>query len=349
MDELRKRALEIIDLDLIKVAASRVPKGGRMHVTEAVNAPYVVEIWRGHQIESRHRVAICAVDVSGKVLLEVGTIDLPVFLRSTAKPFIAAASVRAGAVDAFGFDDRELALMCASHAGEPEHVETARSMLAKAGIHENALLCGGTPSAIYNNCSGKHAGILALCKHIGAPLGTYLEPDNPAQKMILALCSRVIDEPLPPERIAVDGCGIPVFATSLRRAARAFARFAALEELDAEDGEALARCRTAMAQNPWFVSGTGRFDTGLIESTGGAVIGKGGAEGFHGSAIVHARAGLAIKVVDGNGRATAPAVMAALTRLDALTPAATDLLAPFTQPPVRNVAGRIVGKIVARV
>ena len=104
-----------------------------------------------------------------------------------------------------------------------------------------------------------------------------------------------------------------------------------------------------MAQNPWFVSGTGRFDTGLIESTGGALIGKGGAEGFHGSAIVHARAGLAIKVVDGNGRATAPAVMAALTKLDALTPAATDLLAPFTQPPVRNVAGRIVGKIVARI
>jgi len=102
-----------------------------------------------------------------------------------------------------------------------------------------------------------------------------------------------------------------------------------------------------MAQNPWFVSGTGRFDTALIESTGGAVIGKGGAEGFHGSAILHGRAGLAIKVVDGNGRATAPTVMAALTKLDALTSTALDVLAPFSQPPVRNVAGRIVGKIVA--
>ncbi len=133
------------------------------------------------------------------------------------------------------------------------------------------------------------SGFFALCKHIGAPLGTYLEPDNPAQQLILALCSRVIDEPLPPERIAVDGCGIPVFATSLRRAARAFARFAALEELDDEDREALKRCRTAMADNPWYVSGTGRFDTALIESTRGAVIGKGGAEGFHGSAIMRAR------------------------------------------------------------
>ena len=314
---------------------------------QGLDAPVCVEVWRGSRIESRHRVALCAVDVSGKTLLEVGTVDVPVFLRSTAKPFIAAASVRAGAVDAFGFDDRELALMCASHAGEPEHVETARSMLAKAGIHESALLCGGTPSAIYNNCSGKHAGILALCKHIGAPLGSYLEPDNPAQKEILALCSRVIDEPLPPERIGVDGCGIPNFATSLRRAARAFARFASLEELEDDDRDALERCRTAMGQNPWFVSGTGRFDTALIESTGGAVIGKGGAEGFHGSAITHSGAGLAVKVIDGNSRATAPSVMAALTKLDALSSSALDLLAPYSQPPVRNVAGRIVGKIVA--
>jgi L-asparaginase II len=310
-----------------------------------IDAPYVVEVWRGHRIESRHRVAICAIDVSGKVLLESGTLDIPIFLRSSAKPFIAAASVRAGAVDRFGFTDRELALMCASHAGEPEHVETARTMLAKAGIPESALLCGGTPSAIYNNCSGKHAGILALCKHIGAPLGTYLEPENAAQKLILELCSRVVDEPLPPERIAVDGCGIPVFATSLRRAAHAFARFATLEGLDGEDREGLERCRNAMAENPWFVSGTGRFDTALIESTGGSIIGKGGAEGFHGSAIIHKGIGLAIKVVDGNNRATAPVVMAALTKLDALTSNATDLLASFSQPPVRNVAGRIVGTI----
>jgi len=314
---------------------------------EALDAPVCVEVWRGSRIESRHRVALCAVDVSGKVLLEVGTIDVPAYLRSTAKPFIAAASVRAGAVDAFGFEDRELALMCASHAGEPEHIETARSMLAKAGIPESALLCGGTPSAIYNNCSGKHAGILALCKHIGAPLQTYLEADNAAQKLILALCSRAIGEPLPAERIGVDGCGIPVFATSLRRAAHAFARFAALEGLDAEDRDALKRCRTAMSDNPWYVSGSGRFDTVLIESTRGAVIGKGGAEGFHGTAITHGGVGLAVKVIDGNSRATAPAVMAALTKLDALTSSALDLLAQFTQPPVRNVAGRIVGKIAA--
>lgn len=292
---------------------------------------------------------MCAVDVDGKLLLEAGTIDVPVYLRSTAKPFIAAASVRAGVVEAFGFDDRELALMCASHAGEPGHIEAARSMLAKAGIPESALKCGGNPSAIYNNCSGKHAGILALCKHVGAPLETYLEPGNAAQQLILALCARVVGEPLPPERIGVDGCGIPVFATSIRRAAQAFARFAALEGLEEEDRMALARCRAAMAGNPWFVSGTGRFDTALIEATGGAIVGKGGAEGVHGSAIAPMRAGLAVKVVDGNGRATYPSVVAALEHIGAIDVSVREALASFREPPVRNVAGRTVGSIRANV
>jgi L-asparaginase II len=314
-------------------------------VGQDLDAPVCVEVWRGPRIESRHRVALCAVDVSGKTLLDVGTVDVPVFLRSTAKPFIAAASVRAGAVDAFGFDDQELALMCASHAGEPGHIETARSMLAKAGIPESALRCGGKPSAIHNNCSGKHAGILALCKHIGAPLETYLEPDNAAQQQILALCSRVVNEPLPPERIGVDGCGIPVFASSLRRVARAFARFATLEDLEDADRDALRRCRDAMAANPWYVSGTDRFDTALIEATGGAIVGKGGAEGFHGSAIRGLRAGLAIKVIDGNGRATAPSVIAALEKLGTLDSSVADKLATFREPFVRNVAGRVAGSI----
>ena len=315
----------------------------------ALDAPYVVEVWRGPRVESRHRIAICAMTVSGRTLLEIGNVDVPVFLRSTAKPFIAAAAVRAGAVEAFGFDARELALMCASHAGEPEHIEIVLSMLRKADIPQSALLCGGNPSPLYNNCSGKHAGILALAKHIGAPMETYLEADNPAQRLILALCERVVRESLPPERIGVDGCGIPCFATSLRRAAQAFARFATLEDLEDEDRDALAMCRAAMTAHPWCIAGTGRFDTALIEATGGFVVGKGGAEAFHGSALIPLRAGLATKVIDGNGRATAPAVIAALSRLGALEPNALEALAHFAEPPVRNVAGRVVGTVRAKI
>ena len=307
----------------------------------------LVEVRRGEQVESRHRIAACAVNASGRTLLELGTVDVPVFLRSTAKPFIAAAAVRGGAVDAFGFDDRELALMCASHAAEPEHIEGVLSMLRKAEIAPSALRCGGTPSALYNNCSGKHAGILAFAKHIGAPLEGYLEREGPVQREILALCERVVREQFPPERIAVDGCGIPVFATSLRRAANAFARFATLEDLDAKDRDALARVRAAMAAFPWQVAGTGRFDTALISASRGAIVGKGGAEGVHGSALVSRRAGLALKVVDGNSRATPPAALALLGRLDAIDDAVAEILSSFREPPVRNVAGRVVGAIYA--
>lgn len=300
-------------------------------------------------MESRHRIAACAVNASGRTLLELGTIDVPIYLRSAAKPFIAAAAVRAGAVDAFGFDESELALMCASHAAEPEHIEGVLSMLRKAEVEPSALRCGGTPSALYNNCSGKHAGILAFAKHIGAPLETYLEPDNPVQREILALCERVIRESLPPERIAVDGCGIPVFATSLRRAAHAFARFATLEDLDARDRDALKRARAAMAAFPWQVSGTGRFDTALIAASAGSIIGKGGAEGVHANALVAQRAGLVIKVVDGNARAAPPAVLAILDRLEAMDRRLSDALAAFREPAVRNVAGRVVGSLQARI
>jgi L-asparaginase II len=285
----------------------------------------MVDVHRGNSVESRHRIAACAVNASGRTLLELGTID------------------------AFGFDEGELALMCASHAAEPEHIEGVLSMLRKAEIEPAALRCGGTPSALYNNCSGKHAGILAFAKHIGAPLESYLEPDNAVQREILALCERVVREPLPPERIAVDGCGIPVFATSLRRAAHAFARFATLEDLDARDRDALARVRAAMAAFPWQVSGTGRFDTALIHASGGTIIGKGGAEGVHGSALVAQRAGLVIKVIDGNGRAAPPAVVSILERLEAIDRTLAEALAPFREPPVRNVAGRIVGSIQGRV
>lgn len=306
-----------------------------------------VEVRRGSRVESRHRVAVCAVSISGRTLCELGTVDVPVFLRSAAKPFIAAASVRAGVVDAFEFDDRELALMCASHAAEPEHIETVLSMLRKAGIAPTALQCGGTPSALYNNCSGKHAGILALAKLIGAPLETYLEPDNPAQKEILELCERVIREPLPPGRIAVDGCGIPVFATSLRRAACAFARFATLEDLEERDKTALARVRASMIANPWYVSGTERLDTALIEAGHGTIVSKGGAEAVHCDALPALGAGLALKVVDGNSRATAPALLAVLERIGALDATTLQSLERFREPQVHNVAGRVVGSIRA--
>lgn len=308
----------------------------------------MIDVTRGDRVESTHNVAACACDDSGKILLEAGTVDVPVFLRSAAKPFIAAAAVRAGVAERFGLDVHEVAVMCASHVGEPLHLETAASILAKIGASESDLQCGGKPSPLHNNCSGKHAGILALAKLRGLPFAGYLDPDHPVQREILAFCERVFEDRFTPDRIGVDGCGIPAFATSLASAARGFARFATLRGFDEADRRALRTVRDAMLADPWMVSGTGRFDTDLMQATGGTIVAKGGAEGVHASTLPASGAGLVLKVVDGSHRATAPASLALLRRLRALDASAAERLGGHARPAVRNVAGRVVGEIRAR-
>jgi L-asparaginase II len=324
-----------------------------------------VSVRRGERVESVHAVAACVCDPSGAIALKIGTVETPVYLRSSAKPFIAAAVVRAGVLERFGFGEKELAVMCASHNGEPGHAELVASILERIGASVDDLRCGAhapayepaaaalaeageKPSALHNNCSGKHAGILALATVLGVPLEGYLEPSHPAQRAILALCERVSDDAFGPEKLGVDGCGIPVFATSLRNAARAFARMATLEGLDDADATALARVASAMANEPWYVAGTGRFDSDLIRASRGRIVGKAGAEGVHGDALLDAGLGLALKIVDGGARrAVSPATIAVLDALGALDPQTRDALASHARIPVRNVAGRIVGEIAA--
>jgi L-asparaginase II len=319
-------------------------------------------VTRGALVESRHVVNACVVDAHGTVRLALGDVDVPVYLRSAAKPFIAAAIVASGAAERFGFDSRELAVIAASHNAEPYHVEAVLGILAKIGLSVADLRCGAhppvydpaaaalalagePPAAIHNNCSGKHAGILAICVHLGFEAATYLEPANPAQQLILAFCARMVDEDPAALRLGVDGCGIPVFATPLRRAARAFARLATLDALDERDREPLRIVRDAMAAHPRYVAGTGRLDTALMEATHGRIVCKAGAEGVHGSALLREGVGTALKVVDGTRRAASPAVIALLSRLGALDEAETHRLAEFAFPEVRNVAGRAVGRI----
>jgi L-asparaginase II len=323
-----------------------------------------VAVRRGGRVESVHQVAACAADVDGEIVLKVGTVETPVFLRSSAKPFIAAAAVREGVLERFGFGERELAVMCASHNGEPAHVELVAAMLERIGARESDLACGvhppsyepaaaalaahgERPSQLHHNCSGKHAGILALAKLLGAPFEGYLEPAHPAQRLILALCERVSDDVFEGDKLAVDGCGIPVYATTLRKAAVSFARFATLRGVDDADATALARVGAAMASEPWYVAGTGRFDTDLMRATGGRIVGKAGAEGVHCDALLDAGLGVALKVIDGTRRAAPPATLAVLDALRALEPAARAALRPHAAVPVRTVAGRVVGEVTA--
>ena len=310
-----------------------------------------VEVVRGDLVESVHHVAACAASARGDVILWTGDIESPVFLRSAAKPFIAGAAIEAGAREAFDLDMREIAVMSASHTGEPFHVDAVRSILRKIGLDESALQCGsqeGRPDgAIYNNCSGKHAGILALCRTIGAQIATYMETENAAQARILAFCARISDDDPATWPLGVDGCGIPVYATSLRNAAMAFARFASLTQLEPRDAMALLVVRDAMVSHPEYVCGTGEFDTRLMAVAGGAIACKAGAEGVHGVALIPEGIGFASKVLDGASRARAPLTMAGLKALGSPVAAATEL-GGFAAPIVYNRAGRAVGSIRVR-
>jgi L-asparaginase II len=323
-----------------------------------------VAVARADNVESVHDVAACAIDASGQIALAMGAIDTPVYLRSTAKPFIAAAAVREGVVERFGLVPREIAIMAASHNGEPDHIDAVRSILGKIGVSEDALKCGAHPpydpqaardleragvaySAIHNNCSGKHAGILALCRVLDAGVDTYLEVGNAAEQRILALCARMCGQSVADLPLGIDGCGVPVFATSLRHAARAFSRLATLDDVDAQDARALRTVRDAMIAFPWYVAGTGEFDTALMDAGGGNLLVKSGAEAVVGVSELATGTGMVLKVVDGSSRACAPAAIAILERLGLLRGVQLDALKSFAHPALYNRAGRLVGSISA--
>jgi L-asparaginase II len=323
-----------------------------------------VVVTRGGIVESEHFVRFAVADADGAIVESAGDIDAPTFLRSSAKPLICAVVVGSGAADRFGFTDAEIALAAGSHSGEPFHIEAARSMLAKIGLDEDALACGAhppvhepsaealvragvLPSRIHNNCSGKHAGILALAVHLGAPPKGYRSPDHPAQRAILAGCAEMFDVPESSMVIGVDGCGIPVVAVPLRVSARFFARFSAPRHLPARWREPVERVRRAMVNNPQYVAGTGRFDTDLMRAAYPHVVCKGGAEGFHASSSSDRGIGMCVKVADGSYRAVSPFVIERLAALGALSSEESSLMERHRRPSVRNHAGEIVGEIAA--
>jgi L-asparaginase II len=324
--------------------------------------PLTIQVTRGGLVESFHHVAACAMDAGQNVIFSTGDVDAPVYLRSSAKPFIAAAAIAAGAQERFGLEPREIAVMAASHTGQQFHVEAVRSILKKIGMDERALQCGvhapynyqaaqalldrhEAPTQLHNNCSGKHAGILGLCKITGADPSSYLSASNPAQVRILEFCARMSGVRAGDFEIGVDGCGIPVYATPLRCAALSFMRLATLEGINESDARALAIVRDAMVHHPEYVSGNGEFDTRLMGAAGGRAACKGGAEGVHGSAFITRGVGLVCKVLDGASRGRAPAVLAVARHLDLLDEGALAELADLERPVVYNRAGRAVGEI----
>lgn len=323
--------------------------------------PVAVEVWRGDRVESRHRASLAVVDRDGRLLAAVGEPETPVYPRSAIKPLQALPLVESGAADAAGLTERELALACASHAGEPVHVRLVEAWLARLGLEEAALACGPhppghgpsaeallaageRPGRRHNNCSGKHAGMLTLARHLGAPAAGYERPEHPVQRAIRATFDELTDGALldPP---AIDGCSVPTWAMPLRALALGLARLASPEGLAPERRAAAQRIALAMVREPLLVAGSGRLCTALLER-GGGLLAKTGAEGVYVAALPGSGRALALKVEDGAARAAEVALLAALGALGWLAPPALRDLARFARPVLRNHAGLEVGRIL---
>ena len=315
----------------------------------------VAAVWRGDLIESVHRGRCVVLDAQGEVKDSLGDPGVYVCLRSSAKPFQALPLVFSGAADAFGVTNEELAVACASHSAEPRHLAAVRSILRKAGLSEDdlqngahpprhaltaaRLIRGGEePRPIHGNCSGKHAGMLAVSVCAGWDPAGYRDPEGPLQKLVRRTVAKVCG--LEPEavRLAGDGCGVPVFALPLENLALGFARLAAGGAGDFPEDllEAVRRVRGAMRAHPFVIAGTGRFDTRIMETTD--LVAKSGAEGVFAAASPEGW-GLALKISDGAARAVAPVALAALSRRGVRVPAELETRK------VTDLNGKVVGEI----
>ncbi|TID02605.1 hypothetical protein CH35J_004797 [Colletotrichum higginsianum] len=332
-------------------------------------------------VENRHAVHAAVVDSSGKLLLAAGNPSRMTLARSAAKPAQALAVLETPGFDRYGFDEADLALMCASHNSEDRHVARARSMLSKVGARESDLRCGGhpsicpvlnsswiragfTPTEINNNCSGKHAGMLGGARALGAGFADYHLPTHPIQikvREIIRDLSSVSGEE-DDVRWAIDGCNLPAPGLPLASMARIYAGFAAAadaveesEDTAAPRAEKMARVFHAMSTFPEMVGGEGRFCTALMEAFEGAVIGKVGADGCYGVGIrasddtrrlgADGAVGIAVKIEDGSLEILYSAVAEILQQLRVGTEETRGKLAAFHHIKRVNTMGVETGRV----
>jgi L-asparaginase II len=333
-------------------------------LNDAQDDPILVEMFRGGRIESRHRGAIAVCDADGGTFLALGDVETPVFPRSAVKAFQALPLIESGAADRFGLSEAEIALACASHSGEPAHAKMARAMLGKCGRAPGALECGThwpssleagralaasgqQPSALHNNCSGKHAGFVCLaCAGHVDPAG-YVEPNHWVQREVAQALADMTRSPIDERHRAIDGCAIPTYAIPLRALAQGFARFGAGVGISANRAAAAKRIRAAAAAHPYYIAGAGKFDTVVMQALGERAFVKTGAEGVYCAAFPGQGLGVAIKCRDGATRAAEVAMGAMISRFVDLSDAERAILQPRFAPMLTNWSGAVVGSIRA--
>lgn len=322
-----------------------------------------IEVLRGGLVESVHRVSVAVVDPDGALRAHAGRPDLVVFARSAVKPVQAIPVVADGAVERFGWGLPELALACASHSGEPRHVDIVARMLASMGLNEDALACGAhapfnrpaaralrergeQPTRLHNNCSGKHAAMLAFAAAHGWPLDGYHAAEHPVQLRMLQEVAHWSGVATDRIDVAVDGCGVATFALPLDALALTFARLAVSYRGETAPAGRVIR---AMTTHPELVGGSDRLCTELMRTTRGRIFAKVGAEGVYCAGVPGAELGIAVKVEDGAKRATEPALIEVLRLLGLLTDEDMGQLDRYASPDVMNTRAEVVGSLRARI
>ena len=318
-----------------------------------------VEVLRGDIVESVHRVHVAITHAEQGLIASAGNPAHASFVRSAIKMFQVLPFVEAGGIERFQLTGEELALCTASHGGEPFHVATARAILAKARVTEAALACGPhlplheptaeamitaglAPGRAHNNCSGKHAGMLAHCVQQQWVTNGYHRAGHPMQQRVVSTLARWMRINADDMSQGIDGCGLPTFAIALDAVAEGCAKFSAAV---ADHDPAPTTIFNAMVSHPEFVAGTDRLDTDLLRVAGQRLFAKVGAEGFYCAGIPSLRIGIALKVEDGAKRAAEPALLAVLRHVDAIGGDEFDRLAKYATPEILNTRHEVVGTI----
>jgi L-asparaginase II len=324
--------------------------------------PVLVEVLRGTQVESAHTGAIAVCDPDGGLVLALGDTGRRIYPRSAVKAFQALPLIESGVADALGLSDDEIALAVSSHGGEPAHVATARRMLARARRDETALECGAhwpmaqraandlvragsRPSAIHNNCSGKHAGFICLaCADGGEPEG-YVKATHPTMRTVMGAVSDMTEAAMESDSIGIDGCSIPTQSAVLATIARGFARLCTGQHLGPARAAAGRRILQAAARAPFMVAGTDRFCTDVMALLGQRVFVKTGAEGVYCAAFPELGLGVALKCDDGTTRASEIMMAAVIARFLPMSEQETVAFGRFLYPEIRNWNGLLTGSM----
>jgi len=327
--------------------------------------PVLIDVIRGTTVESRHRGAAVVVDAKGKVIWSLGDPELVMFPRSAIKPIQAGlVMAESGAMNAFGVSQKELALSCASHNGEPMHVEPVLAWLDRLGLSPENLECGrqdpgiardlhelyrsgGQAGPEHNNCSGKHSGFLTVCRHMDVDPKGYLDADHPAQARVCQTMADMCGVDLSRADLGTDGCGVPSIAMPLHALALGMARLADPSGLDEQRAQACKAIVEAIAAHPMMVSGTGRACAALTQAARGVYIVKGGAEGVYAGAWPEKGYGIALKIEDGAGRAAEVAMTHVLRRIGAMDDRTWSELSDWATHPQQNWAGTHTGDVRA--